>query len=284
MLEFWPSSLAEELARRSVIVVLGAGVSKTSLSRDGARQPPLWQEFLEEGLHRCGKNGTRHIRQAIRKGDYLHAAEWIKGALGDGWNEFLTDTFLAPEYQSSDLHDVIFRLDQRIVFSLNIDSIYDTYVGTQTSGRTIVKNYFEEDIHNFLRDRHDYIIKIHGSVSSPDKIVMTQQEYSAARPRYSGFYTVLDASILSHTLLFVGCGVADPDLNLLLENQNFRFPFARPHYLVTSSKTSKYLEASLKENRNLRCLKYDERDDHSDLLVKLRELLEETEREKATLK
>ena len=284
MSHYWPKTLVEELALRGVIVVLGAGVSKTSLSRDGIRRPPLWQEFLEEGLTKCGTQGTRHIGKAIKQSDYLHASEWIKRAMEDGWNEFLRETFVAPQYEDGELHDIIFRLDQRVVFSLNIDLIYETFVGTQTSGRTIVKNYYDEDIHNFLRDRQDYVIKMHGSVSSPDKVIITQQDYSAARTKYSGFYTILDACILSHTLLFIGCGVSDPDLNLLLENQNFRFPFSRPHYLVTSSKTNRDLEVSLKANRNLRCLRYNEGDHHEDLVVKLKDLLDKVERQRSPSK
>lgn len=274
---FWPEALIEELARRSVVVVLGAGVSKTSLSADDKRRPPLWQEFLEVGLERCGAKGTRHIGTAIREHDYLHAAEWIKRSMQDGWNEFLRETFVTPGYKPSELHEIIFRLDQRVVFSLNIDSIYDNLVLNQTDGRTVVKNYYDEDVHSFLRDRQDFVIKIHGTVTSPDRIIMTQKEYSAARTRFSRFYTILDAAVLSHTLLFIGCGVSDPDLNLLFENQNFRFPISKPHYLVTSSKTNKDLEVSLRENRNLRCLKYDERDNHKDLVVKLKELLESVE-------
>ena len=278
----WPKSLISDLLRRQAVVVLGAGVSKNSLARNGARRPPLWTEFLEAGVARVGRQRTQHIKKAIRDGDLLHACEWLKRRMDDDWIEFLRDQFVTPQYQKSELHDKLFRLDQRVTLSLNIDNIYETFVLAQTDGKTVSKRFYDEDVHNFLRDYADYIIKIHASIDAPNNIIFSQEDYARARTKYASFYHVLDACILSHTLLFVGCGVADPDVNLLLENQNFKFPQSQPHYMITSSKVNRDMEESLRKNRNVKCIKYDPRDSHVELLELVEDIAQTVEAQRSS--
>lgn len=281
MADDWPEILVKDLSKRNVAVVLGSGVSKNSVGNDGMTRPPVWEEFLERALERAGNVGTRHIKSAIKVGDYLHACEWLKRKIDDDWPVFLRSQFIEPEYSPSELHDVIFRLDQRITLSLNYDNIYETHVRQQTGGLVQVKRFFDEDVFKFLRDSSQYIIKVHGTIEDTDRIISTQREYSEARTKYSLFYSALDACILSHTLLFVGCGVSDPDLNLLLENQKFRFPDAQPHYIVTSSRIDADRERSLRSNRNIKCIKYDASNNHAELLEIFRLLNERVEAERA---
>lgn len=277
MADDWPDTLVKDLARKNVAIVLGSGVSKNSLGADGVTRPPIWQEFLDRAIAQVGKTGTRHIKRAIREGDYLHACEWLKAKLDDDWKDFLRSQFLDPTYSASKLHDEIFKLDQRITLSLNLDNIYETFVQQQTGGMVHVKRFFDGDVFKFLRDYAYFVIKVHGSIEAPDQIIFTQRDYAKARTENALFYHALDACILSHTLLFVGCGISDPDLNLLLENQNFRFPDAQPHYLVTSSNVNSDQEKSLRQNRNLKCIKYNPSNNHAELLEIFKALNEKVE-------
>lgn len=279
MSKLWPSTLVNDLAKRRVVIVIGAGVSKNSVSEYGDKRPPLWEEFLRAGLDHIGSQGTNHIRAALKAGDYLHACEWMKKKFDDDWENFLNEQFLSPSFKPSNLHDLILRLDQRVVLSMNIDNIYETFVSSLTGGKTFTKKYYDNDVYKFLRDGSDYIIKVHGTIESPASIIFTQFDYAKARTQYSEFYHVLDAAILSHTFLFIGCGVNDPDINLMLENQNFKFPQSKPHYLVTSSKISDDLEESLRTNRNIKCIKYDPKNNHSELVSIISLLIENVEKE-----
>jgi len=277
MADTWPQTLVKDLARGNVAIVLGSGVSKNSLGADGITRPPVWKEFLERALAQVGGVGTRHIKGAIRDGDYLHACEWLKFKLDDDWTDFLRAQFLNPTYSASELHDELFKLDQRVTLSLNLDNIYETFVQNQTGGMVHVKRFFDDDVFKFLRDYSYFVIKVHGTIEAPDNIIFTQQEYAKARTKNALFYRALDACILSRTLLFVGCGVSDPDLNLLLENQNFRFPDSQPHYLVTSSSVNNDLEESLRRNRNLKCIKYNSSNNHAELLEMFKNLNKQVE-------
>jgi hypothetical protein len=122
-LPFWPDPLVRDLISRKVFVVLGAGVSKNSLSQDGMKRPPSWKEFLEAALERIGGKKSRHIKKAIAEGDFLHACEWIKKRLDEEWGDFLIGQFQTPRFQPAEIHDLIFKLDQRLVATPNIDEI-----------------------------------------------------------------------------------------------------------------------------------------------------------------
>ena len=148
-------------------------------------------------------------------------------------------------------------------------------------GRTLVKQYHDNDVYRFLRDRSDYVIKLHGSVDTPKRLIFSESDYAEARADYASFYEVLDASILSHTFIFVGCGFNDPNIKLLLGSHKFKFPGAQPHYIITDSRIHKHLERSIREARNLKCIKYDYDDTHGQLSVILDNLLKEVEERRA---
>lgn len=277
----WPNTLVDDLCERRAIIVVGAGVSKHSVSSVGnERSPPLWEEFLETAVRRYNIT-SRHIKRAIKVGDYLNACEWIRTKIDEDWIQFLRDEFVLPSYLPNSIHDKIFRLDQRITFSLNFDSIYETFVVGETLGRTLVKQYHDDDVFKFLRDSSYYIVKLHGSIDSPDLLIFSESDYAKARVKNTLFYEVLDASILSHTFIFIGCGLRDPNIALLLQTQKFSFPQAQPHYILTGSKINEDLERSLRRNRNLKCIKYDPANNHTKLGELLDDLLREVEARRA---
>jgi hypothetical protein len=87
---------------------------------------------------------------------------------------------------------------------------------------------------------------------------------------------MLDALLLTHTFIFLGCGISDPDIQLVLENLNFSFPGCRPHYMVVpSSNLSEDELDCIASNRNLNFLTYDTSDGtHIQLLQSLKNLSE----------
>lgn len=272
----WPEPLIIDLARRRTIPVIGSGVSKHSENESGVR-PPLWKEFLYNCAQTKSRSEVEHIFQAIEDRDYLHACEWLKMLMEDEWNNYLRDTFTAPQFRAAEIHKQLANLDSRIVFSLNFDNIFETYLRNEQGGSTIVKNYHDSDVQEFLRDTARFVIKLHGSLDTPNKLIFTQRDYADARINNAAFYKALDASILTHSLLFIGAGYTDPDVNLLLENHNFTFPSAKPHYFLTSENHHECLVRSMKENRNLKFIVYDKIDDgHSGLVTELENLVKQT--------
>jgi len=261
----WPSALVEELARRRAIIFLGSGVSRQSVGL-GAKRPPLWKEFLQAGATRCERVAKREIDALIKAGDLLTACEVLKDALRPAdWASFIQEEFVQPQYEAAAIHNHVFRLDARLVVTQNFDKIYDLHAESQSHGTVLIKSYTDHDAAEFIRRRNRLVLKAHGSIDSPQHMVFTRGDYARARNHYAGFYALLDGLILTHTCLFVGCGMADPDISMMLERAVQLHPTTMPHYLVAGDKMSSQLRAAYERILNLNIIQYDSGSNHAEL-------------------
>ncbi|QEM02788.1 SIR2 family protein [Mucilaginibacter rubeus] len=272
----WPEELIDDIARRRCVIVLGAGVSKNSTNAAGAR-PKDWKEFLISASEDI--NGKTEIRKQIGSGDFLTACELIKKELGrDDFNSLMRREFLTPQFQPADIHKFIYNLDSRFVITPNFDKIYDTYANTTSHGSIIVKKFTENDIADCIRRPEHLIIKIHGSVESPDNLIFTRKDYSESRTKYRDFYHLIDALSITHTFVFVGCGTNDPDIRLILEDYSFKFPQNKKHYIIMpkGAMNSKVREI-ISETMSLKALLYDSSDYHRILTSSIADLVSKVE-------
>lgn len=278
------SEVVPDLARRRAVIIIGSGISRHSVNATGIK-PPTWKEFLKKAVEECpDKSEMKVIEQAISEGDYLHACEWLRKRYDSRWIQYLRDKFSTPGFSPAEIHEKILNLDCRIIFTMNFDDIYERHADSVHKGSYIVKNYYDSDVEEFLRGSGRYIVKVHGNLNSAKNLIFTQKEYSQARISFAAFYQAFDAALLTHTFIFLGCGISDPDVNLLLENQNFRYQEQAPHFFVTSHGFNQDRKRSLRENRNLKVLEYDPLDnDHSGLVKELENLNRAVESERYEL-
>ncbi len=272
----WPVDLVEDIARRKCVLVLGAGVSKNSTNIAGDR-PKDWKEFLMSASENI--IGKTEIRKQISSGDFLTACELIKKELGrDDFNTLVRKEFLIPQFKPAIIHQHIYNLDSRIIITPNFDKIYDTYANTTSHGSIIVKKFNENDIADCIRRPEHLIIKIHGSVESPDNLIFTRKDYSESRTKYRDFYHLIDALSITHTFIFIGCGTNDPDIRLLLEDYSFRFAQNKKHYIIMSKNAvhTKVREV-ISETMSLRALLYDPINHHEKLTESLKDLVDKVE-------
>lgn len=279
----WPEVLVSDLARRRAVVFLGAGISRNSRNSAG-RQPKTWADFLKTLTE--GVNPSRHLRTLLKERDYLTACEVLKAALGrDAFHDALREEFLTPRYVHAPIHETIFKLDSRIVATPNFDKIYETYANHAAGGSIVIKHHYDPDIAEAVRSTDRMILKVHGTIDSPERMIFTRKEYAAAREKHRGFYSLLEALALTHTFLFLGCGVNDPDIRLLLEDTFFRHPSARPHvFVLPGTALHKAVKATLQQSMNLNILTYSAGADHAELSESLRNLVTLVDAERERLK
>lgn len=280
----WPLKLVEDLARHRAILFLGSGVSRNSSSTVGpTRHPPTWEEFLRVALQRC-TTSKRPIQRLLKEGDYLTACEVLKYKLDDQWNDLVHEQFVQPGFSPTDIHKDIYKLDSRIVLTQNFDKIYDTFALSESGGTVYVKDYSRADIALVVRGDKYCVLKAHGTVDTPDEMIFTREEYSRARVKHSAFYDVLDALTVTHTLLFIGCGLSDPDVQIMLERHAYKFPGSRPHYMIApAGSLHSDVELSLKRNLNIRFLFYKSQDQHKELSDSLHDLVGQVEIQRGKL-
>ena len=280
----WPSRLINDLARRRTVLFLGSGISRNSTNAAG-RSPKPWEQFLIDLSNDIPQR--RHINPLIKKEhDYLTACELLRNLKGrDTFNQCLKDEFLTPAYNHAPIHELIFKLDSRIVATPNFDKIYETYANHEAGGSITIKHHYDPDIVQAIRSSERIILKVHGTIDSPDQMIFTRKEYAEAREKYRGFYSLLEALALTHTFLFLGCGLHDPDIRLLLEDTFFRHPSSPAHiFLLPSRQIHDSVINVLQESMNLQILKYSYANNHKELHEAIGQLLTLVEAERESLK
>ena len=278
----WPEPLIRDIASQRAVLFFGAGVSMNSLGQDGITKPNSWVSFLtnaNQSISGISAPLKKEIRALIRKNDLLTACEVIRRAIGrDDFVELVKKEFQTPGYQAAKIHESLWKLDVRITITPNFDNIYDSLVASRGNGTVTIKRYFDNDVADAIRRKERVVIKSHGSVSDPDKLIFTRVDYARARSENSRFYELLDALLRTHTFFFVGCGLEDPDIRLLLEDYCFRHPFSPQHYFVIPSKQfSPQVKTVFEESLRLKLLEYKSTPDHANLTTELEQLVQKVE-------
>ncbi len=279
----WPDDLISAIARRRSVLFLGAGASMTSVNAAGQR-PPSWKGFLEEGIARCTGSKTE-MKRLLKNGDYLGCCQLIKYKLDHDWVPLVEQQFLNPQFLPNKLHEAVFSLDSSIVLTPNFDKIFDNYAAAQSQNLLKIKKYYDDDIPRVLRGggNQRLILKIHGCIDTPDKLIFTREDYADIRNKNANFYKAIDALVLTHTFLFIGCGMNDPDLALVLEQYARSFGAAPPQYAALSGKISSEYKRMLSSNYNLKVLEYSPAHDHRELLDSVLALVDLVDAERAKL-
>jgi hypothetical protein len=247
----------------------------------------MWRELLEAGVQRIpGSNADRkRIKRLVKDRDYLTACELIKREMGDAtFRGFIRAEFLDPGFLPAPIHDSIINLDSRITATPNFDKIYETRINQVQGSSVAVKPYYEDDVADLLRDTRRLVIKIHGTVDRASEMIFTRIEYAKARSRYRSFYALLEALILTHTFVFFGCGLEDPDTRLLLEDHAFRYGVSRPHYFILPrGQVHKFVRPTIEAALNIKILEYDPKNNHELLGPAINELVDQVNEKRAGL-
>ena len=233
----WPESLVIELAARRCIVFIGAGASASATRQDDTvTHPPNWPQFLRivhDGWNRGNADDSTVARELLANKQYLDAAEILRstGLYPADYNRLSGS--IVERYRPTEVHKLLEVLDQKIVVTTNFDTLYEDHCrqGDARSAYSVIQ-YYDDGLVARMRSPKHVILKVHGCVTVPEKTVLSKSDYFKARARYAGYYKTLESLFLTHTLLFIGYSVTDPDIQLLLENTTITAPSDQgPHRL-----------------------------------------------------
>jgi hypothetical protein len=267
----WPTSLIEELAARRTVLFLGAGSSAgaSRIAQTGVTEhPPGWKKFLTDLVASAKKGSTEDLSMAeslIAESRLLDAAEILRSCIQDAdYTRCIRNTF--KDYKNSVLHEAINAIDQKVVITTNYDCIYENFCrqGDGADGYHVIK-YHDEGLVASLRSPTRLILKAHGCMQSADRTVLTKSEYFGARQNYGSFFQTLESLFTTNTLLFIGYSLADPDIQLLLENSAITAKSIHPHYATMPIGTHNSIKASFRKIYNVEILEYDSSNGHEEL-------------------
>jgi len=242
------------------VLFLGAGISSTAQTDTGKRTPS-WAQFLEKATNLVGDSkAKRPIKRLLKDGKLLIALQAIRDNCdATDYRDLLDTTFNDSSYKPSEVHRIISDLDARIVITTNFDKIYERYcLAPQGSSAAYkVLNYNAPDFADEVRSDTRLIIKAHGSIDNISEMIFSRAQYHAAKREHPHFYEVLKAVLLTNTVLFLGCGLEDPDIMLLLEDVRIAGRHEKPHYALTLKGTkNRFLIRDWKDTYNISVFEY----------------------------
>jgi SIR2-like protein len=281
MADFWPRSLVRELAERRGIIFLGAGASRTCQAPNG-RSIPGWIDMLASFRDKLKPQDQAAFDDKMGRERLLEAAQIVVDGTPPGdFDWHMRELVEIPGLEPSQLHECVNEIDQSVVMTTNYDSLYEKYwnklAATSASGLDrpfAVTRFFDDDAVNHLRSNRRLIMKLHGTIEKTNQIVLSRSQYFQAKQSFPGFYSVVDALILTRTVLFIGCGFSgDPDIDLTLENAVIAAPSAYPHYALVRRGRHPSEVDSIRKTFNIVLLEYDEHEEVVDRLQELRDLV-----------
>jgi hypothetical protein len=263
----WPEDLVLDIAARRSVLFLGAGVSRNAENAVGVH-PREWADFLSH-LASLVTDGTRQaeILECIADVDLLTACELARKYLSvPTFRTEMFREFSGNAYRPAQIHDDLSEVDSRLVMTTNFDKLYENRANHLQDNTVIVKNYYDNDIADVFRRRDRVVLKVHGTIDLPERTIFTRSQYAVARRDHGHFYQLLRGLFVTHTFVFLGTSMRDPDMQLLLEDHAYRFEGSRPHYIVMpeNSVRSGILRV-LEDTMNLKALLYDPANNHKSL-------------------
>ena len=74
----WPVDIIEKIAKRKVVLFLGAGVSANAISEKGDKRPPTWEQFLNKGISEVtDENIVEYVRKLLNESSAVRQARGI---------------------------------------------------------------------------------------------------------------------------------------------------------------------------------------------------------------
>ena len=275
----WPEDLVRDIAARRSVLFLGAGVSRNAENNQGVH-PRDWAGFLTHLASLITNPGQKEeVTQCIADADLLTACELSRKYLSpSSFKTEMIKEFSGKGYKPAKIHDDLSLVDSRLVMTTNFDKLYENRANLLQANTVLVKNYYDKDIADVFRRQDRVVLKVHGTIDAADQTIFTRSQYALARRDYSHFYQMLRGLFITHTFVFLGASMRDPDMQLLLEDHAYRFEGSRPHYMVMPENSARQGTLQvLEETMNLKALLYDPTDHHKALADSVAELVSQVE-------
>ncbi|UIP30018.1 SIR2 family protein [Photobacterium sp. TLY01] len=274
----WPDSLVREIVEKRCIIHLGSGMSCQSVDENGNR-PPSWEALLNTLKDSTLSNNEDKdlVDEFISQKRYLDAAEVIrtKGNSAE-YNAKIREIFIEKNFVPSNAHKDLVDISPRIFLTTNYDTLVEGAL-IENSGHNSFTQYehTRDGLLDSVRSPSTILIKMHGCAKHAADTILSRSDYFNLRKRYRSFFEITSSLYKLNTVLFIGCGIEDPDINLILENNNIETNTTNPSYAMVGSKSyAARIKDTIKSQYNIELITYEQNNenDHSKFEIKLNEL------------
>lgn len=285
-----PAEIITALKANRCILFVGSGLS-SQVKRSNGRPLPTWAGFLTELLDWAIANQIKFwgdpedIRQMIENGNLLMAAQELQDRLDTTMiGEFLSSVFGDRLVRPSETHRLLPHIPFRGVLTTNYDSLIEGAYAIENEGR-IPTVFTQEDLltrPSPLRRDDFFIFKLHGHIDRPSTIILGSRDYQDLLFRTPGYRQFIETLFSTHTVVFIGFGTNDPDLNNILDRLSSIYSRTLgKHYILLPSGTANPTEKRrFAFDKRLEIVDYIKDQEHTQVTEFLRELIVQVGRER----
>jgi hypothetical protein len=214
-----PALLSYVRERRCVLFV-GAGLSR-------AAGYPGWRDLMIAVLkatmpRNAGASTRQEFRALLKAGRYAEIADQCREILGRArFAELLRSQLVKPVAPPEATHRSIVQTPYAAIVTTNFDTlIEDAFRLWSDEGVPKCPTGAQLGRHGtLLLDRAFFILKAHGTILDEKSLVFTSEDYRRITHANPAFQSMMAAILLTHSVLFVGYSLSDPNFRLLLESQ-----------------------------------------------------------------
>jgi hypothetical protein len=277
--------LVRSIREHRCVLFAGAGLTAQAQAQDGSRLP-TWSALLERMVDWCIEHRVQlraepdEFRKVLRRGRLLVVAQELQQSLGGQLNTCLSAILHSGKTRPSEAHRLISKTNWIAALSSNYDGLIEGAYALETGG--IVPPVFSPDgigqALDCLRNGRFFVFKVHGDVNLPGSIVLSNRDYARLLYLSPGYRSFLEAVFSSYTVLFVGFGGTDPDLDGIIDRLStiYERSIGQHFILISEDEFSALERRRLLEDKRLDCIT-DRRDaSHSQVVEFLRALSQRT--------
>ena len=233
MENMYKESLFEAISKGEVVLWVGAGLSLYAGLPSGAGL----REILYEGLTPLEKE------EVGKNSDLSHLADEICTLKGNRNYiiQTLKNTF-TRDFLSTETHKIISQIPHfRNIITTNYDSLFESVYGSSK-----LNVIFSDDHTPYIDDKKVNLFKIHGDLSAPNSIIITESDYNnffSKDTEQNTIWSVIKGIIATKSILFIGYGLEDTNVEVVFnkirekigENRKECY-FVAPNISTTKSK------------------------------------------------
>lgn len=206
------TSLGQAARSGHLVPFLGAGVSVSA----GA---PSWSQLLDR--LRSGVRLTAGQAAAFDRLDVLDQAGVLEQLYADqhgsraAFGKAVAAAVDLPRYGLAPA--LLAALPSAGAITLNYDRLFEMACADAQRPRTVMPE-------NIPAVGNNWLLKLHGSVSAPESIVLTRDDYLGYNSSREALSALVKAHLLTHHLLFVGFGLADDHFHEIVHDVRRALP------------------------------------------------------------
>lgn len=246
--------IADQVVKHKCILFLGSGIHVPPSPGDARYSYPA------DKAPPIGSQLSRHLAM---KAEYPGQDWWNLQRVAQHFESKLTRYVLVEEIgaavhqgrESSPVLRMLAELGFPIVITTNYDNLYERNLAQPTMS---VYSNTKSRTRDCLKEPdpgQPYVLKIHGDISEPSSIVITDEDYiqfvlrMGDKPPYHPFGTNLLAHLMTWPTLFIGYSLMDYNLRLLFKTLRWKLDAAKIPPTYSVDKKPDYLIRDVWENQ-----------------------------------